>query len=223
MNFKKTFIFTSLSIMTVAVVAATSIATTSCQNANDTRSLPTPTKSAKMTLMESLQQRHSVRDFSDKAVSDADLSELLWAACGINRPDTKKITAPSAINAQDILVYVCTKDGAWLYVPDGNSLQKVSDKDLRSAVAGRQEAVAVAPVSLVLVSDRTKFGDRAKGADMMGAIDAGYVSQNICLACTALGLATVPRMTMDKETLAKELHLDENKTLLINHPVGYEK
>ena len=164
-----------------------------------------------------------MRDFSDKAVSDADLSELLWAACGINRPDTKKITAPSAINAQDILVYVCTKDGAWLYVPDGNSLQKVSDKDLRSAVAGRQEAVAVAPVSLVLVSDRTKFGDRAKGADMMGAIDSGYVSQNICLACTALGLATVPRMTMDKETLAKELHLDENKTLLINHPVGYEK
>lgn len=223
MNFKKTFIFTALSIMTEAVVAATSIATTSCQNANDTRSLPTPTKSAKMTLMESLQQRHSVRDFSDKAVSDTDLSELLWAACGINRPDTKKITAPSAINAQDILVYVCTKDGAWLYVPDGNALQKVSDKDLRSAVAGRQEAVAVAPISLVLVSDRTKFGDRAKGADMMGAIDSGYVSQNICLACTALGLATVPRMTMDKETLAKELHLDENKTLLINHPVGYEK
>ena len=57
----------------------------------------------------------------------------------------------------------------------------------------------------------------------MGAIDAGYVSQNICLACTALGLATVPRMTMNKETLAKELHLDENKTLLVNHPVGYEK
>ena len=225
MNFKKTSIFTALSFVTVAVVAATSIATTSCQNANasDTRSLPAPTKSAKMTLMESLQQRHSVRDFSNKTVSDADLSELLWAACGINRPDTKKITAPSAINAQDILLYVCTKDGAWLYVPDGNSLQKVSDKDLRPAVAGRQEAVAVAPVSLVLVSDRTKFGDRAKGAEVMGAIDAGYVSQNICLACTALGLATVPRMTMDKETLAKELHLDENKTLLVNHPVGYEK
>ena len=214
MNFKKTSIFTALSFMAVAVVAA---------GQSDTRSLPAPTKSAKMTLMESLQQRHSVRDFSDKAVSDADLSELLWAACGINRPDTKKITAPSAINAQDILVYVCTKDGAWLYVPDGNSLQKVSDKDLRPAVAGRQEAVAVAPVSLVLVSDRTKFGDRAKGAEVMGAIDAGYVSQNICLACTALGLATVPRMTMDKETLAKELHLDENKTLLVNHPVGYEK
>ena len=214
MNFKKTSIFTAMSFVAVAVVAV---------GQSDTRSLPAPTKSAKMTLMESLQQRHSVRDFSDKAVSDADLSELLWAACGINRPDTKKITAPSAINAQDILVYVCTKDGAWLYVPDGNSLQKVSDKDLRPAVAGRQEAVAVAPVSLVLVSDRTKFGDRAKGAEVMGAIDAGYVSQNICLACTALGLATVPRMTMDKETLAKELHLDENKTLLVNHPVGYEK
>ena len=225
MNIKKTSLFATLSTVAVAVVAATSIATTSCQNANasDTRSLPAPAKSAKMTLMEALQQRHSVRDFSDKAVSDADLSELLWAACGINRPDTKKITAPSAINAQDILVYVCTKDGAWLYIPDGNSLKKVSDKDLRPAVAGRQESVAVAPGNLVLVSDRTKFGDRAKGAETMGAIDAGYVSQNICLACTALGLATVPRGTMDKETLAKELQLDENKTLLLNHPVGYEK
>ena len=225
MNIKKTSFLTGLSMMAVAVVAATSIATTSCQNANasDTRSLPSPTKSAKMTLMEALQQRHSVRDFSDKAVSDADLAELLWAASGINRPDTKKITAPSAINAQDILMYVCTKDGAWLYVADGNLLKKVSDKDLRAAVAGPQESVAIAPVSLVLVSDRTKFGDRAKGADTMGAIDAGYVSQNICLACTALGLATVPRMTMDKETLAKELQLDETKTLLVNHPVGYEK
>ena len=225
MNMKKTSILTSLSVMAVAVVAATGIATTSCQNANasDTRSLPVPTKSAKMTLMESLQQRHSVRDFSDKAVSDADLSELLWAACGINRPDTKKITAPSAINAQDILVYVCTKDGAWLYLPDGNSLKKVSDKDLRRAIAGPQESVAVAPVNLVLVSDRTKFGDRSEGAATMGAIDAGYVSQNICLACTALGLATVPRMSMDKETLAKELQLDDTKTLLLNHPVGYEK
>lgn len=225
MNIKKTSILTAISSVAVAVVAATSIATTSCQNANasDKRLLPTPTKSAKMTLMESLQQRHSVRDFSDKAVSDADLSELLWAACGINRPDTKKITAPSAINAQDIMVYVCTKDGAWIYAPDGNSLKKVSDKDLRPAVAGRQESVAVAPVCLVLVSDRTKFGDHANAADMMGAVDAGYVSQNICLACIALGLATVPRMSMDKETLAKELNLDENKTLIINHPVGYEK
>ena len=104
MNIKKTSFLTGLSMMAVAVVAATSIATTSCQNANasDTRSLPSPTKSAKMTLMEALQQRHSVREFSDKAVSDADLAELLWAACGINRPDTKKITAPSALHAPDI-------------------------------------------------------------------------------------------------------------------------
>ncbi len=222
---KKKSIITALSTMAVAVMAATSIAANSCKNANDNelRTLPSPTKNAKMTLMEALQQRHSVRDFSDKDISDAELSELLWAACGINRPETKKITAPSAINAQDILVYVCTKGGAWLYIPESNSLKKVCDKDLRSAVAGRQESVAVAPISLVLVSDHSKFGDHKNGADTMGAIDAGYVSQNICLACTALELATVPRMTMDKETLAKELQLNENKVLLLNHPVGYEK
>ncbi len=225
MNRKQTSIITALSTMAVTLLAATSIAANSCKNVNDNdlRTLPAPAGNAKMTLMETLRQRHSVREFSDKDISDAELSEVLWAACGINRPETKKITAPSAINAQDILVYVCTKGGAWLYIPESNSLKKVCDKDLRPAVAGQQESVAVAPVSLVLVSDHTKFGNHRNGADTMGAIDAGYVSQNICLACTALGLATVPRMTMDKEMLTKELQLDEDKILLVNHPIGYEK
>lgn len=225
MSIKKTSIVTVMAIMAVTVLAATSIAANSCKTADsaDLRTLPTPTKSAKMTLMAALQQRHSVREFSDKGISDAVLAELLWAACGINRPETKKITAPSAINAQDIIIYVCTKNGAWLYMPENNSLKKICGKDLRSAVAGRQQSVATAPVSLVLVSDHGKFGNHKNGADTMGAIDAGYVSQNICLACTALGLATVPRMTMDKETLAKELQLDDSKILLVNHPVGYGK
>ena len=102
-------------------------------------------------------------------------------------------------------------------------LKKVSDKDLRLSIAKGQEAMASAPVFLVLASDHTKFGKLSDRADVMGAIDSGYVSQNICLACTALGLATRPRMSMDKETLARELQLDENHSLLLNHPVGYEK
>ena len=225
MNIKRTTILAAMALLAVVVVASTYFATTSVENVavGDTRQLPTPTKSAKMTLMESLQNRHSSKEFSTKEVSEADLAELLWAACGINRPESKKITAPSAINAQDINVYVCTKDGAWLYIADGNMLKKVSDKDLRLSIAKGQEAMASAPLFLVLSSDHTKFGKLSDRADVMGAIDSGYVSQNICLACTALGLATRPRMSMDKETLAKELQLDENHSLLLNHPVGYEK
>ncbi len=183
--------------------------------------LPAPQKNVPMSLMDALQLRTSVRQYSDKALDDATLSQVLWAACGINRPDTKKITAPSAINAQDILVYVVRQDGAWLFLPLTNSLRRVSTKDLRKEVAGFQEFAAKAPVSLVLVSDKAKFGNRNRGADQLGAMDAGYVSENIYLVCTALGLGTVARATMDHEALRRELGLSDEQVPLLNHPVGW--
>lgn len=185
--------------------------------------LPLPSLDNKTTLMQSLQNRHSSRDFSDKAVSDEVLSTILWAACGINRPESGKITAPSAINAQDIIVYVVRKDGAFRYIPENNKLQQISDQDLRSMVAGPQTFAADAPVSLVLASDHSKFGRHSQGASRMGVLDAGYVSENICLACSALGLNTVPRMTMDSEGLKKELKLNDNVDLIVNSQIGYPK
>ena len=185
--------------------------------------LPAPngTKTVKMSLMTALQNRHSVREYSEnKDISNQDLSNLLWAACGYNRPKEKRITAPSALNLQDIIVYVCRKDGAYRYNPGLNCLESVTTKDLRYAVAGPQNFVKSAPVCLVLVSDQTKFKTPDK---TIGALDAGYVSQNICLGATAIGLATVPRATMNKEELAKGLGLKENQILMINHPVGWPK
>lgn len=191
--------------------------------AQDVKKLPEPDKDVKMTLFQSLQQRKSVREYSGKEIDDMKLSQLLWAAVGINRPDGH-LTAPTAINAQDITVYVCSKDGAWLYVAKDNALQKVSDKDLRDAVAGRQKFAAEAPISLVIVTDNAKFrGGSTNGPTISGAIDAGYVSQNIDLACEALGLATVPRATMDKEVLKTELKLSDTQNAILNHPIGYPK
>ncbi|MBR3398646.1 MAG: nitroreductase family protein, partial [Prevotella sp.] len=129
--------------------------------------------------------------------------------------------APSAINAQDILVYVARKDGAYLYQPETNMLKKVCDEDVRKMVAGQQDFAATAPISLIMVSDKSKFGDHKNGAEMMGNIDSGYVSENICLVCTALGLKTVPRMSMDKEGLAKALKLTADQVLLLNNPIGW--
>lgn len=183
--------------------------------------LPAPDKNVKMTLMQALQQRKSSREFAAKAVSNATMSQLLWAACGINRPKEKKITAPSALNKQDIMVYVIRKDGAYIYQPTTNSLKKVCAGDLRPMVAGGQAFAKSAPVCLLLVSDLNKFSGNRSGAEATANVDAGYVSQNICLACTALGLKTVPRMTMNKAALKKALKLDDNKLLIINHPVGY--
>ena len=191
--------------------------------AQDVKRLPEPDKNIKMTLFQALQQRKSVREYSDKDIDDMKLSQLLWAAVGINRPDGR-LTSPTAINAQDITVYVCRKDGAWLYVAKENALHKVSDKDLRQAIAANQKFSAVAPVSLVIVTDNAKFrGGSTNGPSISGAIDSGYVSQNIDLACEALGLATVPRATMDKETLKKELKLTDDQHAILNHPVGYKK
>lgn len=185
--------------------------------------LPEPDKNVSMTLYQALQQRKSVREYSTKDIDDMKLSQLLWAAVGINRPDGH-LTAPTAINAQDITVYVCRKDGAYLYVAKDNTLQKVSDKDLRKSVASAQAFAAEAPISLVIVTDNAKFrGGSTNGPTISGAIDAGYVSQNIDLACEALGLCTVPRATMDKEALKKELKLTESQNPILNHPIGYKK
>ncbi|MBQ8066431.1 MAG: SagB/ThcOx family dehydrogenase [Prevotella sp.] len=187
--------------------------------AQEVISLPQPeVNKLSMTLGQALQQRRSERQYSDQEISLQTLSTLLWAACGVSDPKTGKITAPSAVNMQDVKVYVCSKDGVCLYNAKANTLTKVSDKDLRDAIAGRQAFAKAAPISLVLVS--TKDSDRAPN-DKFGAMDAGYVSQNIYLACTALGLKTVARATMDFDVLKRELNLADTSYLELNHPIGY--
>lgn len=187
--------------------------------AQEVISLPQPEVSKlSMTLGQALQQRRSERQYSNKEISMQTLSTLLWAACGVSDQKTGKITAPSAINMQDVKVYVCSKDGVCLYNAKANTLTKVSDKNLLEAIAGRQAFAKAAPISLVLVS--TKDSDRAPN-DKFGAMDAGYVSQNIYLACTALGLKTVARATMDFDVLKRELNLADTSYLELNHPIGY--
>ena len=195
------------------------LTTMGSMQAQEVISLPQPeVNKLAMTLGDALQQRRSERQYSDKEISMQTLSTLLWAACGVSDAKTGKITAPSAINMQDVKVYVCAKNGVCLYNAKANTLTKVSDKDLREAIAGRQAFAKKAPISLVLVS--TKDTDRAPN-DKFGAMDAGYVSQNIYLACTALGLKTVARATMDFDVLKRELNMSETSYLELNHPIGY--
>ena len=187
--------------------------------AQETISLPQPEISKlSMPLGEALRQRRSERKFLDKEISLQTLSTLLWAACGVSDPRTGKITAPSAVNMQDVKIFVCSKAGVSIYHANTHTLTKVSDKNLLDAIAGRQEFAKQAPISLVLVS--TKDSDRSPN-DRWGAMDTGYVSQNIYLDCTALGLKTVARGTMDFEVLKRELDLADTSYLELNHPIGY--
>lgn len=183
-----------------------------------------PNKQRGLSVMQALEQRKSVREFDEKNLSLQDLSDLLWAANGINRPETGYRTAPSAMNKQDIRLYVCTKEGAYLYDPAGRSLKPVAAGDLRPLVASSQDFVKQAPVCIVLVSDGSLFdgGDTEMNL-MMRAADAGIVSQNISIFCAANGLVTVPRAYMESEKLKKALNLSPAERPLLNHPVGYPK
>ena len=166
-----------------------------------------------------LQERRSVREYQDKHVDLKILSTLLWAACGISDPASGKITAPSAVNMQDIKVYVCNKLGVALFNPKDNTLTLVLNEDIRQDLAAGQNFVLDAPFTLLLVSDQ---GNRRRN-DQYGAMDAGYVSQNIYLACNALGLSTVARAMMNKDAIRTKLNLPEGVIVELNHPIGYKK
>ncbi|OAV71085.1 FMN reductase [NAD(P)H] [Bacteroidales bacterium Barb6] len=185
--------------------------------------LNTPDKTRGDAFMQVLANRKSDRTFSEKPLSQQDLSDLLWAANGVNRPNGMR-TAPSAINAQEVDVYVILKEGAYLYDATAHALNPVATGDYRVAVAGGQDFAAVAPVSLVLVADLSRFGGKiGEQSQLMGAVDAGIVCQNINIACAGLGLVTVPRATMDQAVLKSVLKLKDTQLLLMNNPVGYSK
>lgn len=185
--------------------------------------LKAPEKKAGLSVMETLANRHSTREFSNKKLTLQELSNLLWAANGINRPEKGMRTAPSAMNAQEVDVYVCMEEGTFLYDAKSNQLQPVIQEDLRGLVGGKQAFVINAPVVLLMVSDLSKLpGGNSEQTKLMAAIDAGIVSQNISIACSGLGLITVPRASMDKEALAQKLKLKSTQLLLMNNPVGKE-
>lgn len=184
--------------------------------------LPAAARDRGASVMKALADRQSRREFSGKEISLQDLSDLLWAANGVNRPSDGKRTAPSALNKQDVDIYVFTKDGVYLYDAPGHVLNPVAAGDHRDAVAGGQDFVKQAPVCLVYVSDLDRFGmGLSEQVKLMAAMDAGIVSENVNLFCAAVGLATVPRASMDQAALKQILKLSDNQLPLMNNPVGH--
>ena len=185
----------------------------------ETISLPPPMLNSRVTVSKALQDRRSIRSFSEEPVSDRFLSGVLWAANGFNRPD--KRTNATALNKQTIRIYVCKKSGAYLYDAKKNALEKVCNDDLRGAVAGRQPFAAKAPISLVIAADLSDAIYAKPPRNTITHYDAGIVSGNIYLYCAANGLATVCRGTMDKDALRIALKLPGTMFLHLNHPIGY--
>ena len=185
--------------------------------------LPPPQITGGKPLMQALAQRRTVRDYDQRDLSLQTLSNLLWAAFGVNRPKEKGRTAPSAHDVQEISLYVVTRHGVALYDPFENKLRHVSDQDIR-ALTGKQDFVKTAPVNLVYVADFDKFTqDTLAYKQFYSAADTGFISQNVYLFCASEGLATMVRAYIDIPALSRALGLKENQHIILAQSVGYPK
>jgi len=182
--------------------------------------LPKPQMEGGKPLMQALKERKTGREFSPEKLSPQVLSNLLWAAFGVNRPDGHR-TAPTASNRQEIDIYVTTADGAFLYDAKNNSLQPVTQEDVRAAT-GKQPFVATAPLNLVYVADFARMGKATdENKIFYSATDTGFIAQNVYLFCASEGLATVVRGLVDREPLGKALKLRPDQRIILSHTVGY--
>lgn len=174
-------------------------------------------------LMQALRERHSTREFSPKPLPAQVLSDLLWAAAGVNRPESGKRTAPSARDWREIDVYVVTADGAYVYDPNAQVLRRVLARDVR-ALTGMQDFVAGAPLNLVYVADLNRMVEAsAEDRNRYAAADSGFMAQNVYLYCASVGLGTVMRGLVDREALATALGLGAHQQIMFAQTVGYPK
>ena len=208
----------------LSIAMATMVASSS--PAQDIKLPAVDKKQKSLSVVEALATRHSVRTFSSKELTNQELSNLCWAACGVSRNNDFR-TAPSARNRKEIRLYVFTTKGVYEYQPVENLLKERAKGDHRKLVAGSkafsQDFVLEAPVSLVMVVDLEKLGGQDERTKMMGCVDAGNVSENINLYCQSVGLCTVPRATMDIDGIRSLLGLTEKQIPVMNNPVGLPK
>lgn len=182
--------------------------------------LPAPDRTGGIPLMQAFARRRSDRDFSQVPLTLQQLSELLWAADGINRPEVHERTAPSAMNAQEIIVYVALATGLYRYDAERHALSLVAASDARR-VTGLQDFVDAAPLDLVYVADEHNMrlipeSRRASYA----AICAGAIMQNVYLYCASAGLVSVARGLFDEAALRAALGLHSHQRLVITQTVG---
>lgn len=185
--------------------------------------LPKPKQEGGRPLMEVLRDRQSSREFSSEALTPEVLSDLLWAAFGINRPASGKRTAPSAMNTQEIEIYLALADGLYLYDPQNHALKLMVAQDLR-ALTGKQDFVQSAPLNLVYVADFAKLSRQNDEQKIFySAVNTGFISENVYLFCSSAGLATVVRGYVEKETLATAMKLRPEQKIMLAQTVGFPK
>jgi SagB-type dehydrogenase family enzyme len=189
--------------------------------------LPSPDKTGGKPLMQVLSERHTTRSFTKDSLTLQQLSDLLWAGFGINRPDQGKRTAPSAMNWQEIEIYVTLSRGSYVYSAESHSLKFINNKDLRKET-GSQDFVADAAMNIVYVADLgkrgKKDGEEVKDAELfLTYADAAFIAQNIYLYCASANLGCVVRGSVPDNNLSSELGLKSTQRIIMAHTVGVPK
>jgi len=193
----------------------------------ETIKLPPPQKDLPYPLMQALEKRRSIRKWSDETLTEQEISNLLWAACGMTKEATKrsksKRTAPSATNSQEIKVYVATKDGVFLYDENVHALTQILSQDISQHI-GTQKMMHSAPLKLIYVTDLTKFTSPLYKNDeqkwFFSGSDAAYISQNVYLYCAAANLSTVVLGLVNREKLQEVLGLKDHEKVVYTQVVG---
>lgn len=183
--------------------------------------LPPPDTSGGKPLMQTLHDRMSTKEFTDQAIPWNQVSNLLWAAYGINRPESGKRTVATAVNCQDIDVYVVFAKAVYVYEAKEHRLVPVVERDVR-ALAATQEYAQVASINLVYVSDYARMPDNLEERKpIYAAFHAGSISQNVYLYCASAGLGAVVRDSVDRDRLKAALNLRDEQSIVMAQSVGF--
>lgn len=163
--------------------------------------LPSPVEMS-MPFSQVLGRRRSRREFSDQAIDLPILSALLWASAGRTSAEGLR-TVPSSMDSREVECFVFDKAGVWFYNDETNALELVSEGDKRMATTAGQDFVGVAPVTLVFAVNQKKLEkiDPGHAGEIMKSADVGAMMQNALLACSAMGLAAVPRVWFDPQAV----------------------
>ena len=184
--------------------------------------LPPPRTDGGKPLMEAIAQRKTIREIKPDKLSDQILADLLWSGFGINRQESGNRTAPSAMNSQEIDLYVALPEGLYLYEPKTNALKPLIADDLRARTGG-QEFAKTAPVTLLFVADLSRLAKaEADKREFYAAFDAGCICQNLYLFCASAGLATVVH-DLDRAPLTKAMKLAPSQKVIFAQAIGYPK
>lgn len=185
--------------------------------------LPPPMMEGGKLLMVALKERKSTREYEDRPLTDQDLSNLLWAAWGVNRPQSDGRTAPRWRDAYLLDIYTIRADGVWLYEPKSHRLLFYMAGDLRGQTTASQPFVATAPLNLAYAIDMSKIkGESGNDKNATAGATAGVTAQNVYLFCASAGLATVLRESVPA-ALAKTLKLPAGQIIQFAQTVGYPK